>query len=282
MNLYGFVGNDGVDTADPLGLMDHHSPLLQLEAEAHELLENWGAKRTSEALNFFAEKLADSEIGRPTGLSSALDKLKGMSGYGVTGVGADAVGSLHMTIAWISRRDLAAFYAPGVRTVYLTSGAGDGMIVHELVHAWNHLNRKANNGSWEDEGMAHLMMYGLSAEIGMLIALERMIKTSSCDELKTYTGWWTEFWNRRFNWISDGWGNTTRLGISQPRTQGDFINLRDSLGVNFSCESQSRVINRLLLDRHCCIKVRCTRPEFRVDEDGFFSFGSQEDVAIEY
>jgi len=221
-------------------------------------------------------------------MSAALAKLSGLKGWNAEYFNSDMKSTWYLIF-----HDPAAFYSISNHTMYTPfSDANEGNTIHEMIHAWNHLSKNPLSGSIDDEGMAYLAQFGMTGEKSSLVSLESTIRTLGCNEadkylLEKYLVMWTKFWTGKEKWNGKGWGPTEKSGIVYGKTvrarqQSDFVNLNKSIGLNFSCKRQSAVINALLVEKGCCLRVRCTSPERQVDSDGFHSSGTKHDVEIEY
>ena len=215
-------------------------------------------------------------------MNAALAKLEGLKGWNAEYFNSDLKSTAHLM-----RSDDSAFYSVGNHTMYVRfKDANEGVMIHEMIHVWNHLSKNSLSGTVDDEGMAYLVQFGMLAEKSLLVSLESQIRSGNCDDAKRLIPLWTSFWNNRERWDGTGWGNTRKGGIfsnfKRARQKSDFVNLKGSIGLNFSCERQAEVINALFGQKHCCVRVRCTNPAMRIDEDGFLSQGTNRDVEIEY
>lgn len=208
VNLYGFVGNDGVNGLDVLG--------LATVADVNRTIEN------------LRRKYEDSDFVKATRFESALRKFRALApSYTVVhlppGQANDPGGQ------W-------DYNFNEMRLPHIISD--DAVILHELTHAYNDINNTGLS-KMDDEGMAHVMHYSLR-QMDFLNAIERDVKTSSsCEELKGFVqGYWPMYWDTSSHysdWGEKHWKDWSRRKFSDNLKQGDFVNVDNHLGANFSC-----------------------------------------------
>ena len=240
VNLYGFVGNDGVNGLDVLG--------LATVADVNRTIEN------------LRRKYEDSDFVKATRFESALRKFRALApSYTVVhlppGQANDPGGQ------W-------DYNFNEMRLPHIISD--DAVILHELTHAYNDINNTGLS-KMDDEGMAHVMHYSLR-QMDFLNAIERDVKTSSsCEELKGFVqGYWPMYWDTSSHysdWGEKHWKDWSRRKFSDNLKQGDFVNVDNHLGANFSCSRLRDAMNNKIipevenrLQKSCCVRVACAQP----------------------
>ena len=262
VNLYGFVTNGTVNSRDYLGM----SPA--------------GQQIVNNAINRYLEVYSDTVVGKVSGLTDAISRLRDMKGYNVLKIGEDKRSRDYQEK---DGKDSEMFYHSPSKTVYVHE-LDDLAVMHELKHAWHHLYGNRSH-TWQDEGEAYLLQYILG-NLQVLAHAERNLNGASCSKIRSDIGRdWRNFWDRRYDFHHDGWGFTMRKGERQNRTRWDFTGLKASIGINVSCSLLEKAINDKL-PKECCVRVSCQYEpyleRYRDDENGLRTHGLKTTSRIEY
>ena len=265
-NLFSINRNDNVGFVDILGLTT---------ATARGAIDT--------ALTYYLDESVNSGLGDRTGFNEGFLKLLSLSGYSAMNIGDDTFSKVYQTV---TNGRASSFYSRPFRIIYLSPGETNGRILHEVIHAWNDLSGNPAAGTLDDEAMAYLGENGVNAVVDNVFQLIKDIGRFSCVDLKSRdvlnARWGKGMWDAREEWSSPGWGTAVLGSESRPINKIDFVKLKESIGLNFSCEAMADYINVLLWRKNCCMRVRCTAPLFRIDEDGYYSHGTNKAIEIEY
>ncbi len=252
VNLYGFVGNDGVGRWDILGKLDRDSAYLRSLA-AHQARMEDNDRRFKVDL----DRIFDAAITRfsrsPTlssdevALHSAVRRLK------------KAYHSVLIQSAPVGQNDYSSFFGA------ISLSSFDDLVTasHEAVHAFNDINRTGIPfRSWDNEGMA----YGFGH---ILKWADRILELE--EEAGKDIFWWE--CPAKLRPIQILWTNVWQGGVGRkpgdrdkfdsdgkqilPMTNGDYNNIKKLLGTRVSCETAARVINESPACDKCCFRVSC-------------------------
>lgn len=262
VNLYGFVGNDGVNRLDYLGYS--YATVSDVNQVIHDT----------------RERFSQSDLVKATKYDDLLAKLRALAPFYRVGVS--------------KRRD--SFYSKAGYLsdpeIMFAAGASEATVLHELTHAYNDIaSTGISYASWEDEGMA----WTVSDALGHLDALkyvEKLVVDSDCSSLENVVKRnWPAYWDRRHTFSE--WGDKTKVSQylpdqSRALEKSDFENVKSHLGANFSCSVIAKALNKILRSKGCmnpCIRVSCGPPAERSvtgEAGGVTIIGTNQAIKMEY
>jgi RHS repeat-associated protein len=270
LNLYGFVGNNGIERSDSLGL---DGPFWDsIEAERRRRKDAPYGKLWVEA-TLRSEPAYASATGKLFGLPPALEKLIGVFGDGET-----------VAISALPQGGGAYARLTGLVLDPTSSTDGD-VLAHELVHAFNHRRKTGVPfAGYNDEGMASAMQNYLKSFQGPdgFAELEKLLNSM---ESRQFPG------REEIEGIARKWAGgfePYRIGRdlpvkgvngkSFPLSEVDFRLLESHFGVRYTCEELASLYNNKPGVENGCIKFTCAslRSEgfpIRIDPDGIIWFG---------
>lgn len=261
-NLYAFLGNDGVNRVDVLGLDDWSNLGMEDYENSFGTLDSYGlGLAVKMRLNGLESDLASYNIADADGVKfvSGIQKLQGITAK----------------VRWESPPFFLGddFYGYNklFNTIYLGSEWTESDAIHELVHAYNRIRYTGiPHGSRRDEGMAYGMefVYGWVKQAVKIEGLSRSMMAqntagSDCARVaREFQTHWTSLWATRWgpSNASALWGNN---GDKQPLDDYDFRNLRNHLGVGISCNALAKILNESSVAKNCCLKFSCDKGEWR-------------------
>lgn len=230
VNLYGFIGNDGVNKVDVLGLTI---------AELYKALIYKNVKKYE---NFY-------EV---IGMTDAIDKIfsvklpptsfKDMPFYN-----KDAFGYTTSTNIYLNPQPPV-----GYSSIH-------GTFLHEMVH-WS--DSTYRHGGSADEGMAYMIEYyyelGEEWRRGMGRQLNLLQTGGSCELIeKRLALYWPDFWSKnRFPEIVDITYNAG-ISLSRQANNNDVKNVESIFGARLSCAKLADMVNELIAPHCPCIRVVC-------------------------
>ncbi|MBB5352310.1 RHS repeat-associated protein [Haloferula luteola] len=276
VNLYGFVGNDGMNRFDRLGLQTNWAwhANMPLYPSAPEPPASVLAQRD---INSYSKAFSGTLVGEVAGINFALAKLEGR----VSQARYIHCGILALGYA-TANPSAAALDSSGTKKLYIRPSAAKSLILHELVHAHNDATGMAIANSLMGEGMAYLLASNMDMLDIYLVKLEKAITEGVEEDVMRNAVAWSYFWESRETWSSTGWDDTVVSGTIFPKSSSDFTNLKVSLRINFSCQPLADAFNRILELRDGCIRFQRNSLALEIDGNHKLSYDANIKIGVEY
>lgn len=232
VNLYGLLTNSALNHADFLGMEDFRSSLVAA-----------AVKRTQ-------DKFSTSALARTTGILAATSKLAPLTGYDVQ---IDA--SLPAGVA--------GEYSRWRKTIYFPGSPTDAVVLHELVHVYNHqitgIGGLLANSRSLDEGMAYYLQIIYQASDALRTFESGLRRSGTCTKkLVLASAAWPQFWDtygKQPNYPLDKIVPTIAGNWTLPINFIDELAVRRHLGAGLKCGDMVAILNPLV--SNCCIKFSC-------------------------
>ena len=249
LNLYGFVGNDGVDRFDRLGLMDDASLERRADRMGRSVAEKAGmpySKFNIIPLLLKAQGVVTkSRFGEISKYQGLLEKLK----------------STHEkfhpeVILYQDAVDAEWKWAPWEQYMVLKFPNDEETAIHESVHMYNDIVNPGFQTLWRNEGMAAgaESIYELVSSGTRFEFLFSQGKPKTNKELTSLAvNTWDKMWLGYDMAGSQVWSKSTSRAI----TTTDFEMLQKALVARFSCREAAEILNKSPRAREACLKFSC-------------------------
>jgi RHS repeat-associated protein len=226
LNIYGVVGCNLLSKVDALGLDDSG------------IVYN--------AFRRIRQNFAESRAADSTGYKIALRRLMRVVPLITVRIGDLPPGA-------------SGAYEPFFDRLTLPANAGDGTIVHEMVHAWNDNDPSGITSDREDEGMAYGLEQAFDLAVHSMTIAERTLSLADPVCRGSFLRKvWTNYWERRARPESYPGGRLNdRRETNFKLNAQDFLRLESKLGFKISCDKFAGVLNDILSSRGCSCRFTC-------------------------
>ena len=230
VNLYGFVGNDGINKLDFMGLNARayaRSKVQEAAGVVFSVYEGYASGMWQSLYDKFFPTLFDVNF-VSYGPGPQYHPLTGMQ---------------------------------------ITTDEYAHNVLHELVHAYNSPSFFNMMDDRKDEGMAHAFEFQYSAIESLKILQDNLNGSDKCSVLRTKANsGWRSVWGRL---TTDASGAYNEGKTAFTLTGNDFDNVNASFNTKMSCKRTADALNRITTgaDR-CCIKFLCEAGKSEMSSDG--------------
>lgn len=243
LNLYGFIGNDGVNQLDYLGSV--------------AVTEGSAAAKYFSVLNSARMKMVNTPMHayNKGGMVRAIDVIK---------TNAMSLRDIYYDAKYLEKIGANAAYIPFKHKIAISEDVGEEDALHEGVHALY----SDRTGDALEEGRAYAMeaLYSLhinfSADVWDKIQNSNSTLGDNCPELIRYAqGYWRAFTpSLKYDFYKKGYTPVPLSGVRLDESLNwrDFWTIRqDPLNAKFSCKDAAEILNKYSAVSGCCVRFSC-------------------------